>query len=388
MIYLDYAATTPLDERVLESMMPFMTEEFANPSSLYAAGRRTHTALEEARAKAARLIGAARPDRVVFTGCGTESDNAGVLGLARPARRTSGRDRIVVAAFEHKAVLAAAKLLTKEGFTLEYVQPRADGVVYADDLAQVVDDTTALVSVMHVNNEIGTVQPIADLARASHEAGALFHSDAVQSIGKIPFDARELDIDAASFSAHKFYGPKGVGALYLKAGVAFEPLIVGGGQEADRRSGTENLAGAVGFVSALQLMEDEREQETLRLGALRDALIDSALDSIPATHMSVSREALVPHIANLLFEGVEGESMLLHLDEAGIALSSGSACSSASLDPSHVLVSIGCSPELARGSLRVSLGRWTTPADVDAFLAALPPIVERLRSRSSRSRGL
>jgi len=381
-VYLDYAATTPIDDRVLDAYASTAKEFFANPNSLYTSGRAASAELERARESIASQIGAAQPSEVVFTGGGTESDNTAVVGIARAARNRSGRDHIVVSAFEHKAVLEPAEYLAKNGFRLDLVSPRSDGVVHPEDLEALVGEKTALVSVMHVNNELGTVQPIAELAAVTHAQGALFHTDAVQSVGKLPFDAGANGVDAASFSAHKFYGPRGVGALYLKRGTPLEPLLIGGGQESKRRSGTQNVAGAAAFDTALRLMTGEQEEESVRLTALRDHLIDGVLEGIENTELNGDRDRLAPHIVNLLIKGVEGEAMLLQLDSKGMMVSTGSACSSGSLKPSHVLLAIGCPPELAHGSLRLSLGRFTTEADIDYFLQEFPLIVERLRAMS------
>lgn len=380
-IYLDNAATTPVDPRVVDAMLPFFTERYGNANSLYALGRDAYTALEDARERFAHLINA-QPAEVVFTGAGTESDNAALVGIANAAKAKGKGGHIVVSAFEHHAVLHPAEALAKRGFELTVLKPREDGIVYADDLRAVLRDDTVLVSVMHANNEIGTIQPIKELAAAAHEKGAYFHTDAIQALGKTPWDAADLGVDAASFSAHKIYGPKGVAALYLKRGTPFEPLLAGGGQESKKRSGTQNTAGIAGFVRALEIMEEERETENPRLQALRDRVIDGVL-AMPNSLLNGGRDVpRLPHIANLVLKGVEGESMLLQLDNRGIAVSTGSACSSGSLEPSHVLLSIGCPAEIAHGSLRISVGRYTTPEDVEYFLEVLPPIVERLRAMS------
>ncbi len=381
-VYLDNSATTPVDERVFEAMRPYFTEGYANPNSLYAIARKTHAALEDARELFAAEIGAADPSEVVFTGCGTESDNAAVLGIARAVKRDSQRDRVVVSSFEHKAILEPAKLLEKEGFEVTYLVPREDGLVHPEDLEKVIGEKTALVSVMHVNNELGTIQPVHELAETTHRVGALFHTDAVQAVGKIDFDVKALGMDAASFSAHKIYGPKGVGALYLKKRTPFLPLLVGGGQESKKRGGTQNVAGAVGIAEALKIMNAERLEESKRLRALRDKVIDTVLGEIENTLLNGDRTHLAPHVANLIIKGIEGESLLLQLDDKGVMVSTGSACSSGSLEPSHVLLAIGRPPELAHGSMRVSLGRFTTEDDIDYFLEVLGPIVQRLRDMS------
>lgn len=379
--YFDCAATTPVDERVLEAMMPFFTERFGNANSLYALGRDAYRGLEDARERFASAIGAASPNEVIFTSGGTESDNAALLGiLARAASR--GNAHLIVSAYEHHAVLHPAEWLEKHGFEVTFLAPRSDGHIHPEDLKAALRTHTKLVSVMHGNNEIGTINDIKALAAVAHEHGAYFHTDACQTLGKIPFDVADLGVDAASFSSHKIYGPKGVGALYLKRNTPFETQARGGGQEFKKRSGTQNLPGVVGMTTALELMLAEQPEEMARLATLRDRLIFGITNHIENTEPSASSDARLPNIAPLLIKGVEGEAMLLQLDNHGIAVSTGSACSSGSLEPSHVLLSIGCPAEIAHGSLRLSLGRFTTDEDVDFFLEVFPPIVERLRSMS------
>ena len=381
-IYLDYAATTPVDERVVAVMLPFMTERYGNPNSLYALGRDAYRALEAARESFAANIGAANPSEVIFTGAGTEGDNAAVLGIARAAKARGKGNHVVISSFEHHAILEPAHRLAKEGFEVTELRPREDGIVYAEDLRAVLRDTTVLVSVMHANNELGTVQPIKELAAATHEHDAYFHTDAIQALGKVDWNAVDLGVDAASFSAHKSYGPKGVGALYLKRGTPFEVYMIGGGQESKKRSGTQNIGGITAFAKALEIMLAERGTEDPRLTALRDRVIDGVL-KMPHTALNGARDVpRLPGTANLSINGVEGEAMLLKLDNKGIAVSTGSACSSGSLEPSHVLLSIGLKPEIAHGSLRVTVGRFTTDADVDYFLEVLPPIIANLRAMS------
>jgi cysteine desulfurase len=289
---------------------------------------------------------------------------------------------VVVSAFEHHAVLEPSNRLAKEGFEVTLLKPREDGIVYAEDLRAVLRDSTVLVSVMHANNELGTLQPIKELAAVAHEVGAYFHTDAIQTLGKVDWNAVDLGVDAASFSAHKIYGPKGVGALYLKRATPFEVYMSGGGQESKKRSGTQNVGGAAAFAKALELMLAERDSEGQRLTALRERVIDGVL-RMPNTALNGGRDVpRLPGTANLVIKGVEGEAMLLQLDNKGIAVSTGSACSSGSLEPSHVLLSIGLKPEIAHGSLRVTVGRFTTSDDVDYLLEVLPPIVERLRAMS------
>jgi len=378
-VYMDYAATTPVDERVVDAMLPYMSEHYGNPSSLYTLGREGYRALEAARESIAATIGAA-PNEFIFTGCGTESDNAAVVCISQVVAERKNRRHVVVSAFEHHAVLRTAEWLAKNDFELTVLKPREDGIIHAEDLAGVVRDDTGLVSVMAANNEIGTIQPLKDLADVAHAKGALFHTDAVQALGKIPFDVNDLGIDAASFSAHKMYGPKGVGGLYLRKNTPFRPLLMGGGQEFKKRSGTQNVAGAVAFAKALELMIETHAEEAERLTRLRDRVADGVTGTIVNTRLNASGSPRLPGYSNLIILGCEGEAMLLQLDNKGIAVSTGSACSSSSLEPSHVLLSIGCPVEEAHGSLRVTLGRFTTDEDVEYFLEVLPPIVERLRS--------
>lgn len=379
-VYLDYAATAPVDERVVDAMLPYYRETWGNPNSLYRRGRDAYLALEAARERVSEAIGAANPSEVVFTSGGTESDNAALWGIVE--RAPVSRRHLIVSSFEHHAVLEPAHVLEKAGYQVTYLAPRPEGCIDPDDLRAALRDDTALVSVMHANNEIGTVQPISALAEAAHARGALFHTDAAQSLGKVPFNVSESGVDAASFSGHKIYGPKGVGVLYLKRGTPFAPLIRGGGQESKKRSGTQNVAGAVGFATALGLMLDEMPAESQRLAALRDRVLEGVTRIIENTVLTATHPDRLPNIAHLMVKGVEGEAMLLQLDAQGIAVSTGSACSSGSLEPSHVLLAIGCPPELAHGSVRVSLGRYTTAEDVEYFLEAFPPIVERLRAMS------
>jgi cysteine desulfurase len=380
-IYFDYAATTPVDARVVDAMLPFFTERFGNANSLYALGRDAYRAVEEARETVAAGIGAENPNEIIFTSGGTESDNtalASILGRIAP----DGGAHLIVSSFEHHAILEPAERLAKNGYELTQLKPRDDGHIHPDDLRAAMRPNTKLVSVMHGNNEIGTINPIAELAEIAHEGGALMHTDAAQTLGKIPFDVNALGVDSASFSSHKIYGPKGFGALYLKKRTPFAPLMLGGGQESKKRSGTQNTPGAVGFAKALEIMLAEQDTEIPRLTALRDKVINGVTSVLENTQATTLANPRLPHIASLLINGVEGEAMLLQLDNKGIGVSTGSACSSGSLEPSHVLLSIGCPPEIAHGSLRISLGRFTTESDVDFFLEVFPPMVERLRSMS------
>jgi cysteine desulfurase len=381
-VYLDYAATTPVDPRVLEVMLPFFSERYGNANSLYALGRDAYRALEAARESFAASIKAASATEVIFTGAGTEGDNAALIGIARAGNARGKGDHVVVSAFEHHAVLEPSHFLAKNGFEVSVVKPREDGIVHPKDLAAELRDSTVLVSVMHANNELGTVQPVKELAALAHEKDAYFHTDAIQALGKVEWDAVDLGVDAASFSAHKIYGPKGVGALYLRRGTPFEPLLLGGGQESKKRSATQNVGGVTGFAKAVEIMDAERATENPRLAALRERVIDGIL-AMPNTALNGGRDVpRLPGTVNVVIKGVEGEAMLLQLDNKGIAVSTGSACSSGSLEPSHVLLSIGLAPEIAHGSLRVTVGRFTTADDVEYLLTELAPIVERLRAMS------
>ncbi|MFU8891335.1 MAG: cysteine desulfurase family protein [Anaerosomatales bacterium] len=378
--YLDYAATTPVDERVVEAMLPYYTEVWGNPNSLYRRGREAYTALEAARERVVGAIGATHPNEVIFTAGGTEADNAALIGITMRARPDGGH--LIVSAFEHHAVLEPAHFLEKSGYEVTYLAPRPEGYIDPEDLRNALRDDTVLVSVMHGNNEIGTLQPISELAGVAHERGALFHTDAAQTLGKVPVNVADLGVDAASFSGHKIYGPKGVGALYLKRGTPFAPMVRGGGQEFKKRSGTQNVAGVVGFATALDLVLAELPDEAARLASLRERIVSGVTSTIENTIESATYPERLPNIAHMIIKGVEGEAMLLQLDAKGVAVSTGSACSSGSLEPSHVLLSIGCPPELAHGSVRVSVGRFTSTEDVEYFLEVFPPIVERLRVMS------
>ncbi|MCL2324050.1 MAG: cysteine desulfurase [Actinomycetia bacterium] len=378
--YFDHAATTAMDPRVTQAMMPYFTEQFGNPNSLYTLGRDAARALEDARTRVAAGIGAAQPAEVVFTSGGSESDNEAFFSILRKVAPEGGH--IITSAYEHDAVLNTAKWLAKHGYDLDLVRPRKDGHVYADDVGALICKDTKLVSIMHSNNEIGAINDIRSIAARAHEAGALMHTDAVQSLGKVPFSVVDLDVDLASFTAHKLHGPKGVGALYLKRGVRFDALIKGGGQETRRRSGTQNVAGAVGFATAIELALADRDSEATRLSALRDRVIDGLTSRLENVQATVTQGDRLPNLASLLVKGVEGESMLLQLDNLGFSVSTGSACSSGSLEPSHVLLAIGVPQVIAHGSLRVSLGRDNTEQDVDDFIEALVPIIEKLRAMS------
>ncbi|MFA0768902.1 MAG: hypothetical protein OXFUSZZB_002230 [Candidatus Fervidibacter sp.] len=382
-IYLDYAATTPLDPRVLEAMMPYLTEKFGNPNSIHAFGREARKAVDEAREKIAALLNC-RPSELVFTSGGTESDNLALRGVAAAYRQKG--NHIVTTAIEHHAVLHTCRALQDEGFEVTYLPVDEHGLVAPEQVAEAVTDRTILVSIMHANNEIGTIEPLADIVRAVKEKrpDVLVHTDAVQTVGHIPVDVEALGVDLLSFAAHKFYGPKGVGGLFVRRGVKLVPQLTGGGQERNRRSGTENVAGIVGMAKALEIAVAEMPTEIPRLQTLRDELINGVLAQIPDSRLNGHPTQRLPHNANFSFFGVEGEALLLQLDLHGIAASSGSACTSGSLEPSHVLLALGLSHEWALGSLRLTLGRFTTRQHLERVLAVLPSIVEKLRALTSQ----
>jgi cysteine desulfurase len=379
MIYLDHNATTPIDPRVFEAMKPYLTEAFGNPSSIYRAGQDVRKAVEDAREHVARLLGA-EPREVVFTSGGTESDNTSIKGLAL----NRGKGHIITSTIEHPAVLKVVEWLEKRGFTATYVPVGSDGVVDPDDIKQAIQPDTIVVSVMHANNEVGTLQPIEQIAAIAHERGVMFHADAVQTTGKLPIDVKRMGIDLLSLSAHKFYGPKGTGVLYVKRGTKFDPCVHGGHQEWGRRGGTENVAGIVGLGRAVEIAQAEMAAEASRVRVLRDRLEAGLAERIGDMLFNGSREKRLPNTASVCIKYVEGEAMLLNLDmRHGIAASSGSACTSGSLEPSHVLLAMGIPAEIAHGSLRFSLGRATTREEIDKVIEVLPPIVEKLRSMSA-----
>ncbi len=376
-IYLDHNATTPVDPEVAEAIFAVYRDEFGNPSSVHHYGQRAKTALDAARSAVADLIGG-EPTEVIFTAGGTEADNIALRGAAAAA--PPGRRHIVTAGFEHEAVLNTVKALGQLGWTATIVPLDERGVVSPDRVRAAMTPETALVSVMHANNEVGTVQPVADLAAVAHESGAVFHTDAVQSAGKIRVAVRAMDVDLASFSAHKLNGPKGVGALWIRRGVRMMPVITGGRQERNRRPGTENVPGIVGFGVAARLAASRLEQYRTRVAALRDRLEQGVLARVPGTDVNGARDARVPNTTNISFAGVEAESLLIALDLEGIAVSTGSACSSGTLEPSHVLKAMGLPVHRAQSSIRFSLGAGTTAEEIDRVLEVLPGAVERLRA--------
>jgi cysteine desulfurase len=379
LVYMDHAATTPVKPDVLEAMLPYFSEKFGNPSSIYALARDSKEAVEHARAQVAAAIGAS-PDEIFFTAGGSESDNWAIKGTAF-ANRKKG-DHIITTAIEHHAVLHTCEYLEKQGFSVTYLPVDRYGMVDPADVAAAITDRTILVTVMAANNEIGTLQPIREIGRIAHAHGIPFHTDAVQAIGAVPIDVKADNIDMLSLSGHKFYGPKGIGALYVRKGVRLDSLVHGGGQERRRRAGTENLPGIVGLGKAIEMATADIEEHAARIAAMRDRLRDGILATIPDTILNGHPTQRLPNNLNVSFRYIEGESVLLMLDAHGICASTGSACSSASLEPSHVLLAIGLPHETAHGSLRLTLGDLTTDEDVDHVLEVLPTIVERLRSMS------
>ncbi|HHV62887.1 MAG TPA: cysteine desulfurase NifS [Firmicutes bacterium] len=378
-IYLDHAATTPMRPEVLDAMLPYLKDRFGNPSSIHSFGREARKALDEARDKIAAIIGAG-PDEIIFTSGGTEADNSAIKGIAL-ARRDKG-NHIITSSIEHHAVLDSCKALEKQGFKVTYLPVDQYGLVRPEDVRSAITDETILISIMHANNEVGTIEPIAEIARVAREKGVYFHTDAVQTVGQIPVNVEDLGVDMLSLSAHKFYGPKGVGALYVRKGVRALPFMHGGGQERGRRAGTENVPGIVGMAYALELAVKEMDENIKKVSGLRDALIRGVTERIDHVRVNGHPVKRLPGNASFCFEFVEGESILLNLDMKGIAGSSGSACTSGSLEPSHVLLAMGLPHEIAHGSLRLTLGRDNTMEQVRYVLDVLPEIISKLRSMS------
>jgi len=373
-IYLDHNATTPVDPEVLEAMLPFLREDYGNPSSLHWFGQRARAAVEEARGLVAALVGA-EPSEVVFTGGGSEADNLALRGVAAKARPP--RVGVVCSAIEHHAVLNTAKALRDEGRPVAVARAGEDGVLDLDDLAARIDDATALVSVMLANNETGVLQPVAEAARLARAKGALVHCDAVQAAGRVEVDVRRLDVDLLTLSAHKLYGPKGVGALYVRRGTPMAPLVRGGAQERNRRAGTENVAGIVGFGVAASLARRRREEDAARVSVLRDRLEAHLLGIVGCRRNGEGPR--VPNTTNVSFEGVDAEALLAALDLEGIAASTGAACAAGGVEPSHVLRAMGLPPDRVQSSLRLSLGRATTEGDVDRAASVMAAVVARQR---------
>lgn len=377
--YLDYNATTPVDQQVLATMMPFFAERFANPSSQYASAKETRKAVEESRIKIAGLLNAKDGD-IIFTGGGTEANNLAIKGVAF-ANRDRGK-HIIVSQIEHQAVLKPCKYLKNFGFKITYVPVGDDGIVDIKALRKAIKRDTILISVMYANNVTGVIQPIEEIARLARKYGVYFHTDAVQAVGKIPVDIDNLGVDLLTISGHKIYGPKGVGALYIRKGVKIDSVIHGGGQEMKLRAGTENVPGIVGLAKALEISVQNMAEVQKRVKKLRDTLEDGLLASIPDCYVTGDRQRRLFNTSNLIIKYVEGEALLMHLNLAGICASSGSACSSGTPEPSHVMLAMGVPPEFARGSLRFSLGRFTTEEDIQHVIEVLPEIVRKLRRLS------
>lgn len=380
-VYMDHSATTPVDHAVVEAMIPYFSEKFGNPSSLYTIGRQARRAIEESRQKVADLIGA-KKEEIIFTGSGTESDNLAIKGIAYRNRKKG--DHIITSSIEHHAVLHTCKYLETQGFKVTYMPVDKDGLVNPNDVEKAITPRTILITIMHANNEIGTIQPIEEIGKIAKEKNVPLHTDAVQTTGKIPVNVDALGVSLLSISAHKIYGPKGVGALYLRKGTFVEPQLHGGGHERNLRSSTENVPGIVGFGKACELAKEHLPEEA-KLADLRNRLIKGILE-IKDSYLNGHPVKRLPNNANVRFSYIEGESMILNLDMKGVAASTGSACSSTSLEPSHVLMAIGLKPEEAHGSLRLTLGRGNTQEDVDYVISVLPEIVNKLRMISPLAR--
>lgn len=380
--YFDHNATTPVDAAVLAAMLPYLSCEFGNAGSIHGEGQRARTAIEYARETVAALIGA-QPSEIAFASGGTEADNLAIFGvIAAACRAENAAPHVITSSIEHPAVLQSCEELQRRGVEVTFLRVSRDGVVDPDDVRRAIRPPTALVSVMHANNEIGTIQPIAEIARIAAEAEIYFHTDAVQSAGKLRINVDELEVDLLSLSAHKIYGPKGVGVLYVRTGTQLEHIQFGGHQERDRRPGTENVPGIVGFGKAGELAAQRQPRDAARIRALRDRFEEEILGRVPYSRVNGLRDGRVPNTSNMVFPYAEGESLCIALDLAGIACSTGSACSSGAVEPSHVLMAMGLTAAEARSSLRFSFGRGTTDAEIDFALEVIPATVERLRELS------
>jgi cysteine desulfurase len=378
-IYFDNNSTTQVDPNVLEVMIPYFVEKYGNPSSIHRIGQEIRKDIEEAREKVSEILGI-KPGELTFTGSGTESDNMAIIGAAR-GNKEKGK-HIITSNIEHAAVTAACKALEKEGFDVTYLPVREDGIINIDDFKNALREDTILVTIMHANNEIGTIQPIEEIGEITKEKKILFHVDAVQSVGKLRFKPKEWNIDMLSFSGHKFHGPKGIGGLYIRNGIKMDKLIVGGHQERNRRPGTENIPAIIGMTKALEIANAHIEEAAEREKALRDDLEKKLVERIPEVIVNGDKEKRLPGTLSLTIKYVEGESILLNLDLKGVAVSSGSACTSGSLEPSHVVLAIGVPMEHAHGTIRFSLGKYNTQEEVDYVADILPEIVEKIRSMS------
>lgn len=378
-IYLDYAATAPTDPKVVEAMLPYFTDRFGNPSTLYTLGQQIRADVDEAREKIASAIGASR-DEIIFTSGGTESNNFAIHGIF--AAHSKRGNHIITSKIEHHAILEPLHYLEKNGAKVTYLPVDSNGLVNPEDVRAAITDETILVTIMTANNEIGVIQPIVEIGKITREKGVIFHTDAVQAIGSLPVDVREWGVDLLSIAGHKIYGPKGIGALFVRKGIRVNPFIRGGSQERNRRAGTENTPGIMGLAKAIELAMANMEERTRKNIKLREKLIEGLFERIDGIRLNGHRKNRLPNNVNVCIRGVEGESILLLLDMQGICVSSGSACTSGSLEPSHVLLALGIPQEVAHGSIRFSLGKDTTEQEIDAVLEAIPPIVERLRAMS------
>ena len=379
-VYLDHGATTAVDPEVKKEMLKYFSEEYGNASQMYEIGRNANMAVQDAREKVAALIGAKLPREIIFNSGGTEADNTALKGIM--FNNKNKKKHLITSVIEHPAILRTAEFIETQRFKVTFLPVDNFGLVDPEELKKAITNDTALVSIMHANNEIGTIEPVKELAEIAHDAGALFHTDAVQTVGKIPLDVQKLDIDLLSLSSHKIYGPKGVGALYKRQGVFLQPIMHGGGHEKGYRSGTENVAGIVGLGKAAEIAEKELPTELPRLTKMRDRLIDNLL-KVEDTILNGHRTQRLPHNANLSFKYVEGEALILRLDAKGIYGSTGSACSTAKLEASHVLLAIGLPHAVAHGSLRLTLGRWTTDKEIDYVLEEVPKVIHELREMSA-----
>ena len=378
-VYFDNAATTKLDEEVLETMMPYLKENYGNASSIYKLGREAKKAVEESREKIAKILNC-KPNEIYFTAGGSESDNTAIKGIAR-ANKKKG-NHIITSKIEHPAVLETCKELEKEGFEVSYISVDENGIVDLEELKSKIKETTILMTIMFANNEIGTIEPIEEIGKIAKENNIYFHIDGVQAVGSVKIDVQKLNIDSLSLSGHKFYGPKGIGALYVRTGVPFEKYISGGHQERNKRAGTENVAGIVGLGKAIELAYENLEEHNKKIKELRDYYIEQVKEKIPYIKINGDMENRLPGNSNISFRFIEGEGLLLNLDLKGICASSGSACTSGSLDPSHVLLAIGLPHEIAHGSLRISIGKYNTKEEIDYLVENLVEIVNRLRDMS------
>ncbi|MEY8364947.1 cysteine desulfurase NifS [Anaerovoracaceae bacterium 41-7] len=378
-VYLDYSATTPVKEEVLQEMIPYFTEQFGNPSSLYTMGLTSKEAVDKARSQVAALIGADSKE-IYFTGCGSEADNWAVFGTVDKFKEKG--NHIITTRIEHHAMLHSCEFLEKNGYKVTYLEVEPDGTVKPENLEAAITDQTILISIMMVNNEVGTIEPIKELAAIAKKHGILFHTDAVQALANVPIDVKDLGVDMLSVSAHKIYGPKGIGALYIRKGLRISNYMHGGAQEMGRRAGTENLAGIVGFGKAAELAKINMEEHIAHCSQLRDYLIDRITREIPDTFVNGTMEHRHPGNANITFKYIEGESILLLLDYKGVSVSTGSACSSKSLEPSHVLTALGVPVEMVHGTVRFTVGDFTTKEDIDYTVESLNEIVEKLRALS------